>query len=467
MDAQSTSRRSVAALMTVVALALVTGCGGDDADDAGDRAASGDAAWSSASVDSEVPSELVVPADETDPTIPKVEVGFVQLPFNDHSYGEIGIQKGWFDEWGISIVPEPHGSVIAVDQVGPQLVADQVQIGSMASSIWALALDQTTEYKMITFADLFLAHAFLGNPDGNFKSLKEIMDGGASFEDGMKEAVAQFKGKTVAYPSETSAKLFRDYVFEVGGITPKDVKVLVLDDLKISELAASGDLDIAAPTGGPQILELQNNGWKPVVTEKEAIELGGNTDLAAATAPSGWATSGKWLEDPENHATALRMAAMMFRIIDYKAAEPLEAAKIQVPFLNSIAGTSFTPEDGIKLDRDIDPFIAFEDQQETFFSPDSGSAWYYEELLGNMIKGGVEDGLLKEEHDPDVYILADDIYRELVDLKDKSEALISEVEAASPTGKAAEQLEQAQTYFDTRNYLDAFRFANAAKQNAG
>ena len=81
MDATSTSRRLVAAVLAVSALALVAGCGGSDAEDAsGDRAATGDAAWSSASVESEVPSELVVPADDADPTIPKVEVGFVQLP---------------------------------------------------------------------------------------------------------------------------------------------------------------------------------------------------------------------------------------------------------------------------------------------------------------------------------------------------------------------------------------------------
>ena len=104
----------VAALVGTLAL-VAAGCGGDDdgddqASSAGTSVGDGKVLWESSSVDSDYPSVLTVKA-EADPQIPEKEVKLVQAPFNDHSYGSIGIEKGWFKESGLTVTPEPNGTI--------------------------------------------------------------------------------------------------------------------------------------------------------------------------------------------------------------------------------------------------------------------------------------------------------------------------------------------------------------------
>lgn len=455
-------------LAAATALALA-GCGDSDEGAAGGQASAGGTdigdgkvLWESSSVDSDYPSQLTVKA-EADPQIPTKEVKLVQAPFNDHSYGSIGIAKGWFKESGITVKPEPNGTILVMDQVAPALLSGQVDVGSMASSVWLSALDQTTKNKMFTYADVFIGHAILGNPKSGYKTFKEFQDEGMSFDEAMKAALTQLKGKSYAYPSETSQRPFQNYVFGKAGMKLSDAKGVVVDDPKVVELATAGRVEAASPTGGPNVVQLLKLGWKPIVSKQELIASGEGADLEGTLLSSGWAATDDWLA--ENHDTALRLASLMYRIIDLKKDQPEEAAKIQIPFLNSIAGTNFTTEDAVQLDTLVDPFFTFEEQEDFFVNKES--PWYYRKGGEGTIADAEKSGVLKPGHDMDEIILADDTWRELRSLKEASDKLIETVKAGNPSGKAQQYLDQAQAYSDARDYLDALRFAGAAELAAG
>jgi ABC-type nitrate/sulfonate/bicarbonate transport system substrate-binding protein len=453
-----------------MALFAAVACGGDDSEDseAAPQEQTGGELWSSASVESEYPGDPLVLRDEKDPTVPKKDIRLVQAPYNDHTYGSIGIRKGWFEEAGITIVPKPNGVVMLdVTQVAPAQLAGRIDVGTMASVIWLTAMDQDTSNKMFTYADIFFGHAFLGNPKGNYKTFRELIKDGMPFEQAVKTALAQIKGKSYAYPAETSQRPFQNYVLEQAGMSFKDVKSVVLDDPKIVELATAGRVDVASPTAGPLVTALLRIGWKPIISVKDLAESGDPKAIQSSLLSSGWSASDKWLAD--NHDTALRMASVMYRIIDYKQKDLIGAAKIQIPFLNSIAGTNFSPADAKYLDTEIDPFFSFEQQEAFFAEPNSPYNW--EAIADAAINDAVKGGKQKAGHDADEVILADDTWEELRSLKILSEKLMSEVEtdlegdgADSDGAETAQKYAaQAKAFHAARNYLDAARFANAAK----
>jgi ABC-type nitrate/sulfonate/bicarbonate transport system substrate-binding protein len=399
------------------------------------------------------------PGSAGDPQIPSVTIRIVQAPYNDHSFASIGIAKGWYKEAGITIAPAPNGKVMTMDQVAPALIANQVDVGTMFAPIWANTLDQTSDNKVFAYADLFLGFALLGKPGAGFKTVKDFQQPGVDFATAAKASVNQIKGKTVAYPSETGPKAFRDYAMQTAGLKYSDIQGQVLDDVKIVELATGGKLDVASPTGGPQIARLLAQGWVPIVTARDFFENGDTQALQTVVGSSGLAARKSWLD--ANHDTALRMASVMYRIIDYKKSNPTEAAAIQLPFLNSIAGTSFTAKDALYLDQVIDPFYTFDEQAKFFADPND--PLYFKKNIGAIISQSVASGVLKKTHDASEYIVADQTWKELKSYREKTDALMTKLKAKSNLSqKATTWLDKAKSQYDARDYLDAFRSATAA-----
>jgi hypothetical protein len=408
-------------------------------------------------------SPLVLPADNKNPTIPNVTVRFAQGPYNDHSYASIGLKDGWFKDVGIDIQPKPEGKIyVDVTQEGPALLANQLDVGTMASSVWLAAMDQSTAYKQFTYVDIFYGHAFLGNPKGHYHPLSYYIKKGLSWKAAVTQALNQIKGKTYAYPAETSQRPFQNYVLGEAGMSLSSFKSLVVDDPKIVELATAGKVDVASPTAGPLVTELLQQGWTPIVAISDVLKYGPASGVESSILSSGWAASDNWLG--ANHATALRIASVAYRIIDYKHAHLLQAAQTQIPFLNSIAGTHFAPSAAKYLDTQVDPFFSF-DQQKQFFV-DKSSPYYWTKPAQAAIDSSVKAGTLKAGHNPSQVILAATTWRELNSLKSLTEKLVKEVQGALPsrgTAQAKSYLAKAQTLYSARDYYDSAAFANAAK----
>lgn len=435
----------------------------------GSCSASGPVLWSSASVDATSDGgkwpgcPLTLAANNKAPTVPSESLSFAQGPYNDHSYGSIGIAKGWFDDVGVTVQPKPEGKIyVDVTQEGPALIAGALQIGTMASTVWLGAMDQSTAYKQFTYVDAFTGHAFLGNPAEHFHPVTYYLNQGLSWSAAVTKAMAQIKGKSYAYSVETSQRPFQEYVLGVAGMTLSDFKGYVLTDPKIVELATSGKVDVASPTAGPLVTELLQQGWTPIVDIQDILKYGPQAGAESSLLSSGWAASNSWLA--ANHATGLRLASVAYRILDYKAAHELAAADIYIPFLNSIAGTHFAPSAAVYLDHDVDPFFTFEEQAKFF--ADKSSPYYWTKDADSAIAADVKAGTLKPGHNANEVILAATTWRELNSLKILSGGIIKRVQGqigAHGTPNAKSYLAKAQAFYAGRDYYDAAAFANAAK----
>ncbi|MGD9528525.1 MAG: hypothetical protein AB7V44_17205, partial [Pseudonocardia sp.] len=227
-------------------------------------------------------------------------------------------------------------------------------------------------------------------------------------------------------------------------------------------LAISGRAYFVAPASGPNIVTLISKGWVLIVSTRDIVEHGDAEQLLTVIVNTGLAAEQKWLQ--ANPETAIRLAGVQYRILDFKQADPAGAAAIQIPFINSIAGTSFTAADATTLDERIDPFYTF-DQQAEFFE-DTASPIYWSKPIDATIASLKADGLITGDHQASDVSWADATWLTLKGLRDKATTEIEGLEAAgSLSEKSATQLQQAKAFLAARNYLDAYRFANAAQLN--
>lgn len=451
--------RTAVAVTGTLAVLLVAGCqGSDDASDTQPAELAegltdvGVGAWEGL---------IGVDLADADPTIPEAEVKLAQAPYWDHSTEMIGIEQGYFADAGITIAPEPAGEILDMDQIAPGLLSGQIDVGTMVPQIWTSSLDQGVTARVFTSRDIFMGHAFLASPDMNAKSTQQLMDEGMSWEEAVAEAMSYLEGQTVYVTDEASPRSFRKVALKAAGMSASDFESKVLDDTTMQQLAVSGRADFVAPASGPNIVTLIGKGWVPLLSTSDIVEHGEAEQLLTVVVNTGLAAERKWLQ--ENPDTALRLASVSYRILDLKETDPQAAAEIQIPFINSIAGTSFTLDDAKTLDERIDPFYTFEEQEEFFM--DESSPFFWSKPIDATIASLREDGLLTNDHSASEVSWADATWLTLAGLRDKADKTIGELESADVSGKAAEQLEQAKQLFDARNYLDAYRFANAAELN--
>jgi len=400
---------------------------------------------------------------DADPQIPEVDVKLAQAPFWDHSTEQIGIEMGYFADAGLTVQPEPSGTVIGMDQVAPQLLTGEIEVGTMVPQIWVASLDQGVTSRVFTSRDIMMGHAFLANPDLGFKSVGEFMEDGDSWDEAVTEAMGQLKGLEVYVSDEASPRSFRQIALDSAGMTEQDYVSSIMDDETMQQLALSGRAQVVSPASGPNIVTLISQGWVPVISTRDIVENGDAEQLLTVIVNTGLAAEISWLE--ANPETAMRLAGVSYRVLDLKKNDPVAAAEIQIPFINSIAGTSFTLEDAEILDNRIDPFYTFDEQSEFF--EDEDSPFYWSKPLEATIEMMRKDGLVTgEDWEASDVSWADSTWLTLKSLKEKSEEIIAELDAAELSGKAADQLAQAKEFVEARNYLDAYRFANAAQLNA-
>lgn len=396
------------------------------------------------------------------PQIPKVTVKFAHEPYFDHTQAIIGLKQGWFEDVGITFEPNNTGIVVGGDEALAVFASGRVDVMSGSAQVLLPGADRLPPFKMFFFADIFQGYAILGQPDGNYKSFAEFVAEGKSADEAYRAAVGQMKGKTFAYPPEAAIKGFIDLSLSKGGLTLSDMKTNVADDAANVALMQAGRADFQVG-GVPSRLTLQSAGFKPILTSADLAQYAKPTADSVelrAVFQDGWLATDDWLK--ANHDTALRLAGVGFRINAFINAKPDEAAAIQTPFLNSVAGTHFDNAVAKVAYQSLDPFLPFDAQKAWHLDPNSPLNGQY--VIGSAIKLYEEQGLFKPgQYKWSDFSIADQIYKELIGYRDKASGIIQTLEAATPSGDAADLLTQAKRNFGILNYLDAARFAEAAQ----
>jgi ABC-type nitrate/sulfonate/bicarbonate transport system substrate-binding protein len=396
------------------------------------------------------------------PEIPQVTVTFGHEPYFDHTQAIIGIEQGWFGDVGITLAPDNQGIVVGGDEALAVFASGRVQVLSGSAQLLMPATDRLPPFKMFFFADIFQGYAILAQPDGNYTSFTEFIDQGMSPDEAYQAAVGQMRGKIFAYPPEAAIKGFIDLSLAKGGVTLADMETNVAEDSANVALMQGGRADFQVG-GVPSRLTLESAGFKPILTSADLAqyaEASADSAELRAVFHDGWLATDEWLA--ANHDTALRMASVGFRINAFIASNPEDAMAIHTPFLNSVAGTDFDNSIAAVAYESLHPFLPFEEQEGWHLDAENPLNGEY--VIASAIKLYEEQGVFQpDQHQWSDFSIAHEIYQELVDYRDRATGIIEELDTAGVSGTAADLLTEAQRNFEIFNYLDAFRFAEAAQ----
>lgn len=283
----------------------------------------------------------------------------------------------------------------------------------------------------------------------------------------IKRAIEQLKGKIFLYPSDPGAKPFVSEAFAKAGMVLTDVHAEMVDDAEQIPLMLTKRAD-AQVSGVPVRLQLQADGFQVLVSAADLVKSAtpsANSPELLTVFRDGAATTEEWYTSNED--TALRFVSVVFRITDFIHSQPTTAAKIEGPFVNYLSGTSLKTSSTLLAYNSLDPFYTFSMQKEWY--DDVNSPFYYAYEIGAYIKYWEEQKLFTPGA-----VTVDDIalnavvYKKMEGYRSQASALITKTERkiAGRQGAPAQLLAAAQTYYTHFNFLDAWRFAQAAASKA-
>lgn len=393
--------------------------------------------------------------------IPTVAVKFGMRPYADNTYFVVGMEKGWFKDVGIEITPAPYGLKTTEAQWVSLLLNHQVDINSATCSALLPSYKTTDQLKCVGFAVTFYGAVMLANPKLGLKRLTDYMTPGATLKDGLAKALTPLAGKKVYVPASISEKVFVELPFKLAGLDFPDY--VTMEDPQMLLLAKSGRIDFLHPAGAPIAQTLLDAGWTPIYDIGQLVKVGpGGVDspLEPLVFNNGWAATADYIDG--HKTTMLRFASVVFRIFDALKKDPSLYA-VYTPYLNSVAGTSLDA-DGVKRTvLNLDPFVTFDEQAKYFINKDG--AEYYGNSMGALIKSLESTKSIPTGITADAVEWAAPMYLELLDYKNKTDALFEKANAAAPTGDKKALLDKAKQYYSWFDYLDAYRAASAAVAN--
>lgn len=389
--------------------------------------------------------------------IPVHSVAFGMLPYGDHTYAIIGAKQGWFREAGIDLQYRP----IKVEEIVPLLKNRGLDVVSSPPGILFAAHDNAPNLVSFVFGDLFQGYAILARPDRGVQSYAELLSRGMPPEEALRKAVSQLQGRTLAYPSEAAIKPFIELVLEKGGLQLSQIRSLVLDDPLTVNAMRRGQADFQVG-GVPSRLVLEREGFKVLLSSIDLARLArpsADSKELTSILQNGWATTREFYQT--RHDDVLRLASVNYRIMQAIKEDPQAQLAIHMPYLSEISGQSFTTAEGKVIYDSLNPFATFDEQREWFHDP--SSPLYYAYVNGAILETFVNQGVFKDEP-PDVedVIFADDVYRELEELKEKAAAALAEIERRGTDAVQSPKYIEAKHQFNNFNYFDAFRLASDA-----
>ena len=102
---------------------------------------------------------------------------FGMRPYADNTFYVIGIEKGWFNDVGITIEPQPYGLKTTENQWVSILLNQQVDINTATCSILLPSYKTTDQLKCTGFAVTFFGSVMLANPKLGLKTVRDYAEG--------------------------------------------------------------------------------------------------------------------------------------------------------------------------------------------------------------------------------------------------------------------------------------------------
>ena len=407
-------------------------------------------------------------ADPEIPTIPQVSFSYASLHAIDHTHIVIPVSKGWHKDVGLTVTPEPYGSSVGADKIVAGLTSGSFDIMS-GSTVFSLAgYGTNSNYRDFGHGDIFQGFGFMIDPQGSYKTIDQFISEGLDPQAAITATMSQFKGKTLSTLNEGGILGFITIALESAGLTLDDLGTVIKydTDSKIMADLISGRSDFAVGSA-PGRVSMTLEGFVPAITSlhiSKYAEPTPNSKALRSIFHDGWATTPEYYA--ANHDTVFRFMSMIYRTLRLMVDHPEETIPIHADYVNSIMGSSLTPEDTVVIYEELDPFVAFEDQAVWYEDRYKDSnAQHLSNVLGSHIKLWEEQDVLQEgEWTPYNTSYAFELWHEFQERKVNAHKLIRQAESlvGDNTPTANDLLAKAKFYDDIYDFLDAERFAQAA-----
>ncbi|GAB3280809.1 ABC transporter substrate-binding protein [Kineosporia babensis] len=431
------TRRTLFTAVTASAAAVLTGCAQAPSSSRGQGAA------------------FTAAADLAEPgtTIPEINLKASFPPWGDELLGVAGIDIGYYKAVGITITPEPYGAQQDLLSNLTPLVNGQVELGGGYVPTIANQIDTVKNVVGFAVSDVSYVYRIVA-PKGKYRTVAQEMAAGNDFKTALTAVMAQLKGQKLICV-DGGSPLFRNTVAEAAGLDlDQDVKVEFLANPDIVKAGFAGQADFLSPSSAGFVVQLQQNGWEPLVDLRQVIDnLPSQDTVPLRFTYSGLVTTTEYAE--QNFETLLRFTSVIYRLIDDLQTDPEETAGRFVEYLNSYTGTEITAKELAGTFDNIYSLRNFDEAGD--FYTDSDDPFFFDTVATANLEVLSRQGVIKEGHTPDELSIAGKVYEALVRYKKEADKAL----AAAPDG---ELKKQAQEQYDARNYLDAYRFAAAANQ---
>ena len=453
------------------------------------------------------------------PEIPEVEVAMgIGTCCADFAYWQIPIELGWWDELGITIVPNTptYWYLTNSTETNAKLQRQELHMANgWVPSLFAALETFAQEIPVIHFADIFIGYAVLVSPDSDSKTALEFMEEGMSYPEAAKAAVEQLVGEDIYItPGSTVqaqyANAFFAYLDEWWEDVQEDIPILddegnplvlmnrdgtprldddgnvqpirittndwrnysnpqYVEDPVIVELSAvPGRIEYAMPFQAPTLVQMIRNGWDPLINfaqifEHDPVSQQGAI-AAATTGGTGLIANREWVE--ANKDVTYRVLSVAHRIFDFLDDPETQYIgwEIEANLINEKRQLSMDPEDiGVIWDQ-IDPSFNWEEQEALWDL--SLPSYHPETVFRNQVEERKAKGELSADYDTQAglekFLLAQDLYYDMKGMQERADELFARAETMDLSESQAALVEQARYWYDIFNFYDAERWLEAA-----
>ena len=453
------------------------------------------------------------------PGIPDVEVAMgIGTCCADFAYWQIPIELGWWDELGITIVPNTptYWYLTNSTETNAKLQRQELHMANgWVPSLFAALETFAQEIPVIHFADIFIGYAVLVSPDSDSKTALEFMAEGMSYPEAAKAAVAQLVGEDIYItPGSTVqaqyANAFFAYLDAWWEDVQEDIPILddegnplvlmnrdgtprldddgnvqpirittndwrnyanpqYVEDPVIVELSAvPGRIEYAMPFQAPTLVQMIRNGWDPLINfaqifEHDPVSQQGAI-AAATTGGTGLIANREWVE--ANKDVTYRVLSVAHRIFDFLDDPETQYIgwEIEANLINEKRQLSMEPEDiGVIWDQ-IDPSFSWADQEALWDL--SLPSYHPETVFRNQVEERKAKGELSADYDTQAglerFLLAQELYYDMKGMQDRADELFARAEGMDLSESQAALVAQARHWYDIFNFYDAERWLEAA-----
>lgn len=400
---------------------------------------------------------------QTAPSIPAATVRMACNPYGNHAWIVLAARAGFLQDVGITFDP-PDPKVLLEEQTVPQLINKEIDASTMYLGNITAALDKLPTIKPFFIYSYWIGNRILVAPDSGLKTVDEFMAEGLAWPEAASQTMMQLKGVDVVVPPNPSTYPWMNFAYGFAGLTMEDSNIIALDDPKAVQLALSGGAVAAAPGGGVQLYQLQQQaGWKELMSTGQMvkyIESGPGSDVNNLLNYDCMITTQEYIDG--NRDTMLRLCSAYYRTVDYMfGPQQKEALSTYAPFINAAAGSDLDADAISFIFQQLDPFLGWKDQASIWEDP--SYPLYYKNLYDYQIAAHIKAGTIADqEYDVDEFFQAKSLWQEMNGQKTKYEELVATAATAELSDDRKKLLDDAKVQYDHYNFLDALRFAEAA-----